>query len=464
MGRDPLDGSRESTVESRQGAGTPRTRSVIVPAPPALQLGSALALLSLSGTLLPVLGWACVGALAALAVAVWWDGRALRPGCVELEREVPRRVSLGERERIRDELSNRTPHGLVVEVRDAAPPSVQLEPERRPALRLAAHGSGEQAFFVLARRRGEWALPPPLLRVRRPGGLAVRQWSLAQGTLLRVFPNVARLRRYELLRQRRALSGFGIHAARRAGLGAEFDHLRLYARGDDLRRVHWKATARRGFPVSQVVREERDQSVLIAVDLSHWMGVSAGELSRLDYAVDAAVFLAHVARRSGDRVGLALFAHELLALLPPSAQPGQERRLLEALAAVEPRPVHVSYRNLARGLLGRRLRRSLVVLLSEPIDEESGDELARALRALGGRHVPLAVSLADPELKRASLAAPASAQELCRRLAAGELREARAERLRELQQHGVHTLDLLPQELAVGLVNRYLELKSRRAL
>lgn len=435
-----------------------------MPAPLALRLGAALALLSLAGALLPALGWACVGALLAVALGVWWDGRTLRSDCVELARVVPKRISLGERERIRDRLSNRTGASLLVEVRDGAPADVELEPERRPTLLLPAHGSAEQAFSVLVRRRGPHALPPALVRVRRPGGLAVRQFSLAGETPLSVYPNLARLKRYEVLRQRRALAGFGIHPARRAGLGAEFDHLRLYARGDDLRRVHWKATARRGFPVSQVVREERDQSVLIALDVSHWMGVSAGALSRLDYAVDAAVFLAHVARRSGDRVGLALFAHELLALLPPSAQPGQERRLLAALAPVEPRPVHVSYRNLARGLLARRLRRSLVVVLSEPIDEESGGELARALRALGGRHVPLAVSLADPELSRASGIAPASADELCVRLAAGELRAARAERVRRLQQQGVHTLDVLPQDLALGLVNRYLELKSRRAL
>ena len=163
-------------------------------------------------------------------------------------------------------------------------------------------------------------------------------------------------------------------------------------------------------------------------------------------------------------MGLALFAHELLALVPPSAQPGQEQRLLEVLSAAEPRPLHASYRNLARGLLARRLRRSLLVVLTEPIDDESGAELQRALMALGARHVPLAVSLQDPSLQSAARQVPATTLEMCSRLAAGEVREARAERLRRLQQRGVSSLDLLPEDLAVGVVNRYLDLKARRAL
>jgi uncharacterized protein (DUF58 family) len=437
---------------------------MIVPSALALRIGAGLVALSLFGTLLPVLGWACVGGLLILAISVWVEGRSLTPGCVLWERKIPKRLSLGEPEQLVDRLENRAPFALQVEIRDSLPPDLTFTPDPRPPLRLEAYATRDLALEAMGLRRGERLLPPPILRVGRLGGLALRQWAAAHGSLLRVTPNVARLQRYEVLRQNRALAGYGIHSARRTGLGVEFDHLRAYSQGDDLRRVHWKATARRGFPVSQMVRVERDQSVLIAVDVSHWMGISAGSLTRLDYAVDAALFLAHVARRSGDRVGLALFAHELVTLTPPSAQPGQEQRLLEALSAAEPQPVHVSYRNLARGLLARRLRRSLVVVLSEPIDEESGNELQRALLALRGRHVPLAVSLQDPELQRAAQEVPATAFELCRRLAVGEVRDARAERLRRLRGGGVGTLDVLPENLSVAVVNRYLEIKSRRVL
>ncbi len=437
---------------------------MILPSPLALKIGVALALLSLLGTVLPAAGWACVGALVALALGVWIDGASLPAGCVRFERAAPKRLSLGEPEPLDDRLENRTGSTLLVEWRDAPPAELRLAPERRAPLRLEPRQALVVRSQATATRRGARLLPAPVLRVGRPAGLALRQWPEPGETRLLVSPNVERLRRYEVLRQRRALQGFGVHVARQAGLGSEFDHLRHYTPGDDVRRIHWKATARRGTPVSQVVRLERDQSVIVAVDVSHWMGVAAGDLTRLDYAVDAALFLAHVARRGGDRVGLALFGHELLALLPPSAQPGQAQRLLDALSAAEPRPVHASYRNLARGLLARRLRRSLLVVLSEPVDEEAGEELRRALVALQGRHVPLAVSFQDPALQATLGAVPADVPALCQRLAAGEVAEARAERLRRLQQHGLASLDVLPRDLAVSLVNRYLALKERRAL
>lgn len=439
-------------------------RATILPSPLALKLGAGLALLSLGGAVLPALGWACVGALAALALAVALEGRGLPPDAVGFTRRLPLRASLREPEPAADVLESRVPFPLAVRVADALPSDVRREPPGPVDLGLPARTALELRFTLVASRRGERQLQAPLLTFGRRGGLALRRVSAGAPSRLRVSPSVARLRRYETLRQNRALSGFGIHVARQAGLGAEFEHLRLYAAGDDTRRIHWKATAKRGRPVSQVMRVERDQSVLLAVDVSHWMGLSAGGLSRLDHAVDAALFLAHVAARSGDRVGLCLFAHDVLALVPPDGRPGHERRLLDALTAAEALSVHPSYRNLARHLLARRLRRSLIVVLSEPADEESAEELRAALAVLSSRHVTLAVSLRDPALEAAARAEPVDVDALCRRLAAREVQDERAERQRRQREIGIHGLDVLPDALAVSLVNRYLDLKARGSL
>jgi uncharacterized protein (DUF58 family) len=213
-----------------------------------------------------------------------------------------------------------------------------------------------------------------------------------------------------------------------------------------------------------VVRTERGQSVLLAIDVSHWMGISAGTLSRLDHAVDAALFLAHVARGAGDQVGLVLFGHEVTHFLAPASKPGQIQRLLEALAPVQPLPVHPSYRNLARYLLARRLRRSLVVVITEPVDPEATQELSKALGALRSRHLTLAVGLRDPALQALAATVPDDAHSLCLRLAASEVEAERRQRLRQQREQGLQTLDVLPADLSVALVNRYLELKSRAAL
>ena len=437
---------------------------MILPSSLALRAGAGLALLSVAGTAWPALGWAAGGGILALALAVVVDGRRLPPRCVTWTRRVPRGLSLGVAERLVDEWRNHTAFVLDVTLGESYPADLVREPAFTGPVRLPPHARVRVTFRLRASRRGERHLPAPVLRVGRVHGLAVRQWGAPEGVRLSVTPNVERLRRYEVLRQSRALAGFGIHVARGTGLGSEFDHLRLYGRDDDYRRIDWKATARRGRPVTRVLRVERDQSVLLALDCSHWMGLSAGALSRLDFAVDAALFLAHVARRSGDRVGVCLFAHEVLTLLPPSSRPGQVHRILDALTAARPHGVHPSYRGLARHLLARRLRRSLVVVLSEPIDDDSARDLGAALVALRGRHVPLAVSLQDPAVEADARLLPDDVQGLCRRLAASEVQGERAERLRRRHEQGIPTLDVLPRNLAVSLVNRYLELKSRGSL
>jgi uncharacterized protein (DUF58 family) len=437
---------------------------VILPSSLAVRLAGFLALGSLAGVVLPAAGWACVGGLVALALAVLVDGLRLPRRPVVTLRHLPRRLSLGESETILEELRNQAGFGLRVRLTQVEPPDVVLEPLVSPTVTLAARQSGQLRFTATAARRGERTLLRVRVRVGRPGGLAVRQYAAGEEAVLHVSPNVARVRRYEVLRQSRALTALGIHHTRVAGLGAEFDHLRSYSRGDDMRRIHWKATARRGHPISQVVRTERGQSVLIAVDVSHWMGISAGVLSRLDHAVDAALFLAHVARQSGDQVGLALFGHEVTTFLAPTAKPGQIHRILQALGPVQPRPVHPSYRNLARYVLSRRLRRSLIVVLTEPADPESARDLTAALAALRARHLPLAVGLQDPTLAALAGEDPQDVLGLCRRLAAGEVQEERAHRLQAQKEHGLQTLDVLPEDLSVSLVNRYLDLKVRGAL
>jgi uncharacterized protein (DUF58 family) len=437
---------------------------VILPSARAVRFAAGLLVASTLGALLPVVGWACLGGLLALLAAVAAEGWHLPRGVFAVRLLAPPRLSLGEREPLTLRLESRADVPLEVRVALAAPTDMSLEAASATTIALPARGAADVHFAAVARRRGERTLRAPLLRFGRPGGLAERQEEIGEAVSLTVSPNVARLRRYDLLRHARTLSSLGLHTLRYAGLGEEFDHLRVYNRDDDQRRIHWKATARRGVPITRMVRVERGQSVLLAVDVSHWMGVSAGTLSRLDHAVDAALFLAHVAHRAGDQVGLALFAHEVVSFLPPSSRPGQIRRIVEALTRAVPLPVHPSYRNLARHLLKRRLRRSLVVVITEPADPESADELLAAASVLRRRHLPLPVSLRDPAVAAMAEAVPADSEALCRRLAAREVEEERTQRMRAQRERGLQALDALPGELSVSLVNRYLELKGRGAL
>ncbi|MBI2194629.1 MAG: DUF58 domain-containing protein [Planctomycetes bacterium] len=434
---------------------------MIVPSTRALRIAGMLAAGSLLGVSWPPVGWLLAMGLVALAAGVLIDGRRIPLNGVACRRRIPARLSLQEPESLIEELENLCPFPLEVRLALSVSDDVALEPQFSPVLNLSPRGRCEVTFTAVAARRGEARLSRPTLRVGFPGGLAWRQFPSGSESVLKVFPNLVRLKRYEVLRQARSLSAWGIHRARYGGLGTGFDHLRTYTRDDDYRRIHWKATARRGFPITQVVQAERGQSVLLALDVSHWMGLSWGPLSRLDCAVDAALFLAHVAHETGDRVGLVLFANEVLHFLAPSSKPGQVRRILDVLYGARPLSVHPSYRNLARYLLSRRLRRSLIVVFTEPVDSESSGELTTALSALQPKHLPLCVGFRDPALVEMGERIPNNLADWCRRIAAQEAWSRREQRVREHRKKGLKTLDVLPQALSVSLVNRYLALKNQ---
>ena len=437
---------------------------MILPSARTIRLAALMVLGSLAGALWPLAGWLFVSGLGALGLAVILEGRRLPRDAVSVRRRVPGQISLNEPEQIVDEVRSHCTYPIEVRVSQSSSGHVTAEPTLSAVVPLPPLGRTEFNLTATVSRRGESLLSRPMLRIGRPQGLAVRQFPCGEEAKLHVFPNLARLKRYEVLRQARALSAYGIHRSQYAGLGTEFDHLRTFGRDDDFRRIHWKATARRGYPIVQVVRAERGQSVMLAVDVSHWMGISAGELTRLDYAIDAALFLAHVALKAGDRVGLMLFASEVVHFLAPSSRPGQIRRMIESLYVTHPQPVHPSYRNFARHVLSQRLRRSLITVITEPPDLESSQELTSALAALRPRHVPLCVGLRDPVVERTAASIPEDMDELCRRLVSREVLEQRDQRLREQRRKGLKTLDVLPSELSISLVNRYLELKTQGEL
>lgn len=433
---------------------------MILPSATALRVAVLCALAALGGAVVPALGWIALGCTLMVAGLVIVDGLGLPRAALATRRRVPGRLSLRVAERVVTEVESLVDTPLCVRLCDAEPSSIDLAPATSATVRLPPRGTVEFVTEITGRQRGEHHLERAMVRWGRPGGWAVRQHPLVAATPLRVFPNLARLRRYDALRRARALANMGLRTTPRVGQAAEFDHLRSYQRGDDPRRMHWKATARRGFPVVQAVRAEHGRHLVLAVDVSHWMGLSAGAMTRLDWTVDAALFLVHVALEAGDRVGLVLFADEVRAFLPPSSRPGQQRRAIEMLYDVRAEPAHPSYAALVRHLLARRLPRSLVVVLSEPPDEEADAELGRAMSVLRSRHRPLVVSLRDPALRAMARAVPAGLPDLYRRLAAAETLDEGGQRLRRLRQRGLEVLEADPEALPVAMADRYLDLKA----
>ena len=299
-------------------------------------------------------------------------------------------------------------------------------------------------------------------------------------------------------------------------MGREFESLREYRQGDEPRDVCWTAAARRGKLISRVYRVERSQSVIIVVDDGRLMlarvnpildfgfaildsragsstrtpeqqrtGPLEGRqplpqdhfseskiqnpkskmaLTKLDYAVTAALSLAHVALHSGDSVGLLAYGRRLQARLGAARGASHLRAFLEQLATVKGELVEADHARAADLLLAEQKRRSLIVWLTDLAETAATPEVIESASRLLNRHLVLFVAIGQPELGQLVARRPASVEEMYRYVAAQEMIERRELLLRRLRERGAMTLEVLPGQLATGLVNQYLEVKERSLL
>jgi uncharacterized protein (DUF58 family) len=407
--------------------------------------------------------WLGLAGDCALIALAWLETRSLLRQLPELTRELPTRLSIGAANPVAITLKNRSKLRLRGLLRDDPPSGFRAEPPEL-TFDVPPRGSCELAYDAFVQRRGQYAFADLHLRLDGVLGLGSLLVTFPARAEVRVYPNLRGPRRYELALRRRALHSVGVRSARRVGSGGEFEQLREYVSGDALRDFEWKASAKRLRPITRVHGQEQSQSVLLALDTGRMMGTQLDELSKLDHAIHAALLLAWVALRAGDRVGLVLFAEQVSCFVPPARGHAQYLRILESLYAAEASPAYVDFRELARFVRARVPRRSLLLVFSDLLDESQALPLAAELPKLRAKHLPLCITISDPVAKRLAEAEVASAEQVYLRAAAADLLAERAVVKSQLSRAGVSVLETDAADLAVATVNRYLEIKRQHAL
>ena len=386
-----------------------------------------------------------------------------RKDAVQITRMLPPRLSLGVAEPVELRIQNYGHYTLQIQVLDAPPAgwevtglpvSVQLRPGQETVL----------SYEVTPPARGRFHWGDLHVRVEQYPGLAQRQWTVKASDEARVYPDMRDVVRYETMMRRSRLEEFGIHRSRLLGRGTEFERIRDYTPDDEYRHIDWKATARRNRPMSRVYEVERSQNVFLVLDAGRMMAGRVGKLSKLDYAINAALMLAHVALQGGDRVGLMIVSDTVDAYLPLGKGQAQFKQCVEMLYGVDARLCHVDYRGALEQIAIRCKRRSLVVLFTDLVDEDTSADLVTYLRLLRPTHLPLCVTLQDQGVVSASRTQVETPAEMYQRTVALDLLSERRRVLESLQKLGAVVLDAAPDDLSVSVVNRYLELKYRQLL
>jgi uncharacterized protein (DUF58 family) len=381
----------------------------------------------------------------------------------ELARELPSRFSLGTANRVAISVHNTSHTRISGMLRDDHPAEFRAEPAQL-AFDLPARSRGQLVYEAFVQRRGNYTFGALHVRLDGRFGLGALLVGVSAVAAVRVYPNLRGPRRYELALRRGTLHNVGVRSVRRIGGGGEFEQLREYVPGDALRDFEWKASAKRLRPITRVHGQEQSQSVLVALDTGRMMGTPLDDLTKLDHAIHAALLLAWVALRAGDRVGLIVFAEEVSRFLPPARGHAQYLRILESLYAVQASSAYVDFRELTRFVRARVPRRSLLLLFSDLLDESQAVPLAAELPKLRAKHLPLCITMSDPVAAKVAQAEVVTDEQVYLRAAAADLLAERAVVKAQLSRAGVSVLETHAANLAVATVNRYLEIKRRRIL
>ncbi len=390
-----------------------------------------------------------------LAVSADLAGAA-RIGDLRFRREPCAPVRLGERSETTLLVTNAGRRRLRGVVRDAWVPSAGARP-RGQRVAVPA-GEGRRVITALVpTRRGERAAARVTVRAHGPAGLAARQRSLTVGGTLQVLPRFGS-RRFlpEKLSRLRQIEGAVL--VRQRGQGSEFDSLRSYVLGDDVRAIDWRATARSRDLVVRTWRPERDRHVVLAVDTGRASAARVGDEPRLDAAIDACLLLGTLAARAGDRVALVAADVEVRARLGLAGGRDVLARLVGALAPLEPALVETDPQLLAAQVLRQVSKRALVVLFGA-LDTAADTGLLPAARILAARHEVIVASASDPAL-RALAEARATPGEAYLAASAELAATRRGVVEAQLSALGVHVVDAPADVLASKVADAYLDLKA----
>jgi uncharacterized protein (DUF58 family) len=412
-------------------------------------------------------GWYVAGAATAVLVVLAALDVALLPSSrdVSIERTAPATIGVGDRAEADYRVTSRWGRTLSVTLHDALPAALVSSGRVEIAAALPPRASRELAFELEGKARGEAPLGEVALRVRTALGLVARTLRYPQTDRIVVAPSLAGVRRFRWLAVHQRLAAAGVRDARRRGEGSSFARLRDYVSGDDPRHIDWKATARRGRPITREFTIEQSQTVYVMVDAGRSMTQLAGKYPRFEYALSSALVLADVAVTAGDRVGAMVFDDRLRALVPAQRGSAALQALRTALVPVQPSLVEPDYAAAFRALAQRQRKRSLLVLITDVLDARAARALLAHLTRGASRHLAVVVALRNEALiGAAALPAHADARKVYASAAAAELLGDRAMALQRMRDAGVVVLDVDPSAMAAAVVSQYLELKTRGSL
>ena len=386
-----------------------------------------------------------------------------RPDDIEVQREISEVLSVGTPNPSRLILRSRYTRPVQLTIHDDAGPL--CETDRLPQqVRLEPWKEKSIPYIVTPRQRGAGTLMAVHLRFPTVLNLWTRHQVRSLETAVRIYPDIRAVYRYELMASRNRLAEIGVRMMRMPGQGREFERLREYRYGDDIRQIDWKATSRQRELVTREFNVERNQNIVVMVDCGRFMRNESDGISYLDRALNSAIMLSYIALGQGDNVSLMAFSNVIERFIRPvRGKPGIQN-ILRSTYDIQASTKAADYSQALEYLARMQRKRALVILITFVTDEVQLNVIGECLQLRSLPWLPMCVLLQDVGLRQMADRMPVSDLDAFHTAAAAQILTGQAQQVARMRENGVLMVDTPPDLLTERLINEYLMIKTRNLM
>lgn len=382
---------------------------------------------------------------------------------LSFERNVTTRLNLGDSNEIELVVTNNSSQSISYTLIEGYPVQMQ-ERSKQFSSTLRALSSESFHYTFVPKTRGEYFFEDVFFQISSIFSLAGRKIEISAKQSFQVFPSILQMKKYELMVFQQQKVESGIKKIRRLGNNSEFEQIRNYVQGDEIKRINWKATSRgRELMVNQY-QEEKSQHIYCIVDKSRNMQVEFDGLSMLDYSINSTLVFSNIAIKKGDKTGLITFSDKIGSQLAAEKSNGQMKRILDVLYNQKTHYRDGNFELLFEAVRTTIKTRSLLVLFTNFETESAMRRELPLMRKINQKHVLVVIFFQNNELEEMAFQEIASTRDIYQSAVAERMISVKHKIAMELKKNGIHTILTRPEDLSINTINKYLELKAKGAI
>ena len=374
-----------------------------------------------------------------------------------------KRFSNGDENKIELIIKNEFPFSVYIDVIDELPQQLQVRNWQKN-LFLTSRKQKRIRWYLRPLERGEYHFGNIHLFISTPLRLLSRRFTSEAKETIPVYPAFMQLHKYELFSNAILQNESGSKRMRKIGQSMEFEQIKEYVSGDDIRTLNWKASARKGGLMVNNFMEERSQQVYCIIDKGRLMKMPFDGMALLDHAINSCLVLSNVCLKKQDRVGLITFSNVPETILPADRKPIQTENILQALYKQKTDFLESDFEMLYQQIRNKIKHRSLLILFTNFESLSGLNRQMDYLRSIARYHLLLVVFFENTELDKLTKANARNVEEVYIKTIAEKFAFEKKLIVKELSKYGILSILSSPQKLTVNTINKYLELKTRQAI